>query len=379
MWRSGRVSRVLAVGLALTIGLAAREAEACKCGYSGTPIAAPKITGEPIDLQGESVQLRCDRARQRDLVCTWKAAYVLHNGEAARTVELAVAHVGGAAVTLRLGGVVAGTSQAQAIAAQRQAAERGWKAEGETRATWAAPANGTVTLTVDATFLVTPWGCTCADGGSNYRRHPWVSRRTSRSYFVNYGPGGEWRSAPATMTVEHDIPWRWTGDRDLVYRRDGERRRANQAAPRPTNDRWDEHARFDVDRRWRVDPGGPVVGAGLGWGPEGLRPRLRIGYELAYPRVIAHSLVVETDARRRVLIVPSWELTIPDGWPVFFPDLGAGLGVPIEVVPEARPGVRVHARFGFWIFHLIGSFDHFPAIRGLGIQRLGSLALQVGF
>jgi hypothetical protein len=369
----------VAVGLALTIGLAGREAAACKCSYDGTPIAGPKITGEPIDLQGESVQLRCDRARQRDLVCTWKAAYVLRNGEAARTIELVVAHVAGAAVTLRLGEVVAGASQAQEIAAQRWAADHGWAPEGETRATWAAPANGTVTLTVDATFLVTPWGCTCADGGSNYRRHPWVSARTSRRYFVNYKAVGEWRAQPATMTVEHDIPRRWTGDRDLKYRRDGDRKRAKQATPRPSSDRWDEHALFTMYRRWRVDPGGPVVGAGLGWGPEGLRPRLRIGYELAYPRVLVNSVVVETDARRRVMIVPSWELTFGDGWPVFLPDIGAGLGVPIEVVPEARPGVRVHGRFGFWIFHLIGSFDHFPAIRGLGIQRLGSLALQVGF
>ena len=91
-----------------------------------------------------------------------------------------------------------------------------------------------------------------------------------------------------------------------------------------------------------------------------------------------HSVVVETDARRRVLVVPAWELAIPD-WSKFLPDLGAGLGVPVQLVPEARPGVRVQARFGVWIFHLIGSFDHFPAVRGLPRERLGALTLQVGF
>lgn len=361
----------MAALLASVLGLASREARACKCGVNETPIAAPRITGGPIDLREETVALRCDAGPRRSLVCTWQASYRLHNPDGARAVALALVHVEGAQVALKLDGRVVGETAAGRPDVQRLASLH--ETEVATRATWAAPADGEATLAVEATFLVMPWQCRCGDGGSNFRRHPWVSNHTMRQYYVAYGAGGGWGTLPATTTVRHDIPRRWYGDPKLQYREVDGRKVADVSL------RSGELARLAVVRRWRADPGGPVIAAGLGWGPEGLRPRLRAGYELAYPRILVNSVVVETDALRRVMIVPSWELTFPDGWPRFLPDFGAGLGVPVEVVPAARPGVRVHGRFGFGIVHLIGSYDHFPAIRGLPVQRLGSLVLQVGF
>jgi hypothetical protein len=247
---------------------------------------------------------------------------------------------------------------------------------------WPAAAGGEATLGVLATFLVSPWTCPC-QYPTNNRRHPWVTRWKSTEYYVNYRPGDEFSAAPPTYSLTHDIPARWGGD--VQYgpdhgkdRREGRRRIARVTRARPTTDHYDEGGRITAQRPLRFEAGGPIVAAGLGWSPEGLRPRLRVGWELAWPKLLVHSLVVETDARRRLTLIPAWELAIPE-WHVVFPDLGVGLGVPVQLLPDARPGVRVQGRFGFWIFHIIGAWDHFPAIRGLPHENHGALMLQAGF
>jgi hypothetical protein len=207
-----------------------------------------------------------------------------------------------------------------------------------------------------------------------------VTRVRHEEHFINYRPGTAFIAAPATYKLVHDIPARWRGS---YFKRDeypgvGRRSVANVTRPRPTEASYDAGGTIGLERPLRFTAGGPIVGAGLGWSPEGLRPRVRAGWELAWPGLLVHSLTVETDTRRRVAVVPAWELTFPQ-WHVVLPDLGLGLGVPVQLVPEARPGVRLQGRFGFWIFHLIGTFDHFPAIRGLPRERLGALMLQVGF
>lgn len=372
-----RVRRLAALVVAAAVVLVARDVAACKCTYDGTAITAPRFAGS-LELREESVELRCDRAARGYITCTWRARYRLHNPGEARTIELDIGHVAGARVALAVDGVVVATTPAADIATQRLAVDSEQAAR--TAAPWDAPAGGEATLTVDATFLVSPWTCPC-QYPTNSRRHPWVTRWRSDDYYVNYRPGDAFSDAPTTYSLRHNIPARWAGDRPIgpdQHLRAGDRRLAAVTRARPTAEPYDLGGNIAAERPLRLDPGGPIVAAGLGWSPEGLRPRLRVGWELAWPKLLVHSLVVETDARRRLTLIPAWELAIPE-WHVVFPDLGVGLGVPVQILPEARPGVRVQGRFGFWIFHIIGAWDHYPAVRGLPHENHGALMLQVGF
>jgi hypothetical protein len=364
-----------AVVVAAAVALVARDVAACKCGYDGTAITAPRFTG-PLELREASAELRCDSAAHGYITCTWTAFYQLHNPGEARTIELDIGHIAGARVALFVDGAFASRPAAD-LAARRRAVDRGERAG--TSVQWDAPAGGETLLTVEANFLVSPWTCPC-QYPTNSRRHPWVTRWRSADYYVNYRPGDEFSAAPPTYSLVHDIPARWSGYRPHgpEHRRQGSRSIAAVTRARPTADRYDEGGRISAERPLRLDPGGPIVAAGLGWSPEGLRPRLRVGWELAWPKLLVHSLVVETDARRRLTLIPAWELAIPE-WHVVFPDLGVGLGVPVQLLPDARPGVRVQGRFGFWIFHIIGAWDHYPAVRGLPHENHGALMLQVGF
>jgi hypothetical protein len=375
----GSVSRLsttlLSAALALPLALAGREARACKCVYGGTEVHAPDLS-EALVLHEESAELRCDRGPRQHIACTWRATYRVHVEGPARTIDVAVRHVPGAGVTVSADGVVLASVPADL----RVPTPYAWSADPVAlRGQWSAPADADATLTVEASFLVGPWGC--CDWGVNHRRHPWVTPNGRTEYFVNYRPGTPFADEPATYTLVHDMPATWRGGHGYKpprYARTGRRRVLHSTPPRPTDGHYDEGGTFGADRPLRPVPGGPIVAAGVGWAPEGLRTRLRLGWEFAWPRLLVHSLVVETDARRRVAIVPSWELAIPD-WPFPFPDLGLGLGVPVQLVPDARPGVRAQGRLGFWIFHIIGAYDHYPAVRGLPREDLGALLLQVGF
>jgi hypothetical protein len=355
---------------ASALALAPSEADACKCSYDGPEFSGPRITGGEVRLQDESIALRCEPAPRARAACTWRARYQLVNTGPAGRLDLAIRHVPGAGVVLALDDVVGATTPAGPQDDRHREST-------ETRISWDAPSDGTVVLTVTADLLVAPWGCPCAPSPSK-RRHPWVTRVGEDRYFVTYSPGGPYAAAPAQMAVDLDVPASWRLERDRNAVRHARRRRARELRMPATDEPYDPHGNLAFDRPLRLDPGGPVLAAGLGWGPEGLRPRLRAGWELAWPHMLVHSLVVETDAMHRVLVVPSLEPTFL-GWPRFYPDLGAGLGVPVQVVPDPRAGVRVQARLGFFMVHLIGTFDHFPATHDLPVQRLGSLLLQMGF
>lgn len=359
-------------------GLAVRDAEACQCSWSGAEVSVPTVVGEPIDLLGEEVELRCDRAARTFIVCDWVARYRLRNPGAERTIAFAVDHPAGAAVTLRLGEAVAATAAGAGREEQRQAAAA--RRTGSTLGTWSARAGEEVALVVEARFLVRGKDCGCVLT-TNTRRHPWVTRNQGQEYDVEYvyPEGVKFRVEPSTWQLRHDIPAGWQVEDE--HRRQGRRKLLVDRWPRvppETASRWDRGWGVGVRRPWQFEPGGPIAAAGIGWSPEGLRPRVRVGWETAWPHWVVHSVAVETDTRRRVAVVPAWELT----WPrrdAVVPELAVGLGVPVQVTPAVRSGVRLHWRFGYWIFHLIGTFDHFPGGRGLARERLGSLLLQVGF
>ncbi|SEU38857.1 hypothetical protein SAMN05443639_12914 [Stigmatella erecta] len=93
------------------------------------------------------------------------------------------------------------------------------------------------------------------------------------------------------------------------------------------------HHQFKVDG---VQLGG---GARLG---EASRFMARLGYQLAAPESFLHSLSVETDFREQLVLTPLTQYATPQLF--ILPSLGFGVGVPVQVLPEA-------------------SWDHYPRLR----------------
>jgi hypothetical protein len=100
------------------------------------------------------------------------------------------------------------------------------------------------------------------------------------------------------------------------------------------------------------------LGARLG---AGSRFMARLGYQLAAPESFLHSLSAETDFREQLVLTPLTQVATPQI--AIIPSLGLGLGVPVQVRPEARPGLRLLADLHFGPVGAALSWDHYPALR----------------
>jgi hypothetical protein len=123
-------------------------------------------------------------------------------------------------------------------------------------------------------------------------------------------------------------------------------------------------------------PGGVQLGLGARLG-DGSRFMARLGYQLAAPESFLHSLSAETDFRDQLVLTPLTQYATPQV--AIIPSLGLGLGVPVQVLPEVRPGLRLLADLHFGPLGAALSWDHYPAMRA-GTDSLSRLILlfQVG-
>ncbi|GMU06716.1 hypothetical protein ASNO1_29690 [Corallococcus caeni] len=123
-------------------------------------------------------------------------------------------------------------------------------------------------------------------------------------------------------------------------------------------------------------PGGVQLGLGARLG-DGSRFMARLGYQLAAPESFLHSLSVETDFRDQVVLTPLTQYATPQV--AIIPSLGLGLGLPVQVLPEVRPGLRLLADLHFGPLGAALSWDHYPALRE-GTDSFSRLILlfQVG-
>jgi len=122
--------------------------------------------------------------------------------------------------------------------------------------------------------------------------------------------------------------------------------------------------------------GGVQLGLGARLG-DGSRFMARLGYQLAAPESLLHSLSVETDFREQLVLTPLTQYATPQI--VIIPSLGLGVGVPVQVLPEARPGLRLLADLHFGPVGAVFSWDHYPRLRegSDSFSRL-TLLFQVG-
>lgn len=107
-------------------------------------------------------------------------------------------------------------------------------------------------------------------------------------------------------------------------------------------------------------PGGVQWGLGARLG-DGSRFMARLGYQLAAPGFLLHSLSAETDFREQLVLTPLTQYATPQV--AIIPSLGLGLGVPVQVLPDARLGLRLLADLHFGPVGVALSWDHYPSPR----------------
>lgn len=186
-------------------------------------------------------------------------------------------------------------------------------------------------------------------------------------------------TAPVPYEITVQMPLGWTLDsHSLVSPRRAHRVRGAGAGRKryELSTATPEHFSVTVQRRPLFVRGGPLVGVGLDLG-EGVRPRLRAGWEVAtIVPFWMQAVALESDLRS-VTLVPSTEIASANTWLVF-PSFGVGVGAPVQVWPRARAGVRTQLSIHWPFVGLLGTLDVFPVPRRRPDLR-GGVVVQVGF
>lgn len=222
-------------------------------------------------------------------------------------------------------------------------------------------------VTLDATGSLSP----DTDSGQGighpvlWTRHPLIGGYYERTTLAFGAPG----TAPETQELVVDYGGRWRPSRRAHWEISSRGYRHKRARARKVRDV------TQLKLTWGgAVPGGPLVGFGVGFTPTKPRFRMRAGYEIGSARFLVHSAVVETDFRRRVLVVPATEAAT--GSLGLIPSFGAGIGAPIQVYPQTRVGVRALATLSWPVFSFVGTFDAFPPMGGLPREYHGAVYAQ---
>ncbi|KFE69638.1 hypothetical protein DB31_6613 [Hyalangium minutum] len=205
-------------------------------------------------------------------------------------------------------------------------------------------------------------------------RHVLLSsdRRRATHWDIDYllGPIRSWAGSPE-LHVTVRIPSAWevgsspdTSARTLPeatgwqVRREGAHAVAERRLEAASAPEWLNIA-LTQRKPWWI-PGGVQLGVGARLG-DGSRFMARLGYQLAAPESFLHSLSVETDFREQLVLTPLTQYATPQI--LIIPSLGLGVGVPVQVLPEARPGLRLLVDLHFGPVGAVLSWDHYPRLR----------------
>lgn len=103
--------------------------------------------------------------------------------------------------------------------------------------------------------------------------------------------------------------------------------------------------------------GGPFLAIGSA-GESEKSTRLRVGWEVARPRWLLYSLQADFDFRGRVIAAPV--VSAASQWITVIPSIGLGLGVPVQVAPTVRAGLRLQFDAMIAACGFLASMDVFP-------------------
>lgn len=371
------VPRATALTVLLGVLGNAAESEACKPIESTRFVSTPFADTPGLEVVDERIEVECAATkREKKAQCRVVAHYeVVNRGEATWHGHVAVAWSEDAKLRASVAGATAVAQMPEAIrtrVATVLAEHQGWHEGGVGGATFeASVASGAgVVITIEGSMTPGEFipACTALQVE---RRHMIVSAPAVDHGAVTLLRGDVPARSPAD--VELHVPDWWV--RGRIDRRDrrGYGRFARALAP------VDRSARLGFERRPPVFPGGPIVGVGIDV-RERKQLKLRGGYEFGPTKWMFASVVVESDARSHVELVPTIDVTFPNWsyWLVWFPAPSIGLGAPVQVWPSVRPGVRTHVGLHWHVVGIVGFFDAYPRWRGSPRQLVGGAALQFG-
>jgi hypothetical protein len=362
-----------AIAIAVVLGHAG-EAEACRPIHDGRFVSTPFADAPGLELVDERVELECS-AKKRVVKCRLVARYELVNaGAETWSGHVAIAWSSDAhlraslvdATAVELPESIAARVDAVAAEQMRSAVQGRGGAAFETRLAPGATAVIDVVGSMVPGRFVSPCNAVQVE-----RRHMIVSAPAVADHYVTVVRGDVPARSPAELELR--VPDWWVRGRVERQGRRGYGRFGRALAPT------DPSARLRFERRPPFFPGGPIVGVGVDV-RERAELKLRGGWELGPTKWMFASVVVESDARSHVEVVPTVEVTFPNWsyWLLWFPAPSLGLGAPVQVWPSVRPGVRTHAGLHWHVVGIIGFFDAYPRWRGEARKLLGGVALQFG-
>ena len=232
-----------------------------------------------------------------------------------------------------------------------------------------AKAGQKISITIDGSVALETDICSCEGPGVD-GRHPVVpqpeSFHAALSLFVA-------APSPAKIVVSHERTVRVHEEHRIDAGKNRGEGRMDASSP-ASNGAW-SRTRVELVRDVKALPGGPVLGLGLGLDPAPAF-RMRVGWEAAAPVWLAHSLAVESDARRHAELVYDLQAVSPHGLLLgILPSAGIGVGLPVQILPVARPGVRAATSLAWGPVHFYGSFDYFPALASSEVLLRGGILL----
>ncbi len=127
---------------------------------------------------------------------------------------------------------------------------------------------------------------------------------------------------------------------------------------------------------WAAPPELRNGGALLGFGTVDGKFRLRLGYEIAAPRWLLYSANLDFDFRGKFIAAPVVKAATP--WLAIIPSLGIGLGLPVQLRPDVRAGVRLQFDASLSSLGFLVSIDHYPKTATLPEVTETAFMFQLG-
>lgn len=108
--------------------------------------------------------------------------------------------------------------------------------------------------------------------------------------------------------------------------------------------------------------GGPLLGFGGGVTDGDPRFQMRFAYEVAAPQWLFYQVAVDSDFADRVTLAAVVEAVSPIPYLPLLPSLYAGLGLPVQVLPDTRVGIRLQTGLGWGPISFVASLDFYPGL-----------------
>jgi hypothetical protein len=338
--------------------LAVRPAsvQACSPGRPDVALVRPPWPeSSGLLLVSESLELDCDDPNH----CRWRSVHTYTRaepGEPAR-VPMQLPFSKYDSLSVRWGGEAVellGEEQRQA-AIDWVAAHEGERDEAPNEGVWLFVEDDGQQLQVELEIAGEVYG-----EGRNWNR---VCRYTAlevRHPFVPRDARGVswrwWSRGPAAVAPEARTRVHVETDPGLLLEV-GRARRNTARRPADLDEPTNSGVELAVLERQRIS-GGPFIalgGAILDANPA----RGRIGWEHAHPYpFLFYSGALETDFTHELTLVPAVEITHGGGIMAFaIPRAGFGVGLPVQILPDPRPGLRAQVSFSWIVFSILTTFD----------------------